>query len=494
MKFPKKFLWGISMSAFQYEMGISKEAVDSHSDWYVWLHNEENRAKKIVSGDVPEQGPGYWDLYKTDHDWAEWIRLNTWRINPEWSRIFPNSTEKIKVYINSNNDEIIDVDISEGDLKKLDSIANQSSVKKYEEIFKDIKYRGLTLIINLYHWTLPLWIHDPIKVRNSNLKEGPKGWLEEKTIIEFTKFAAYIAWKFGDLVDMWSTMNEPNVVWLNGYLGENFPPGINSFEASAKVAYNLMQAHARAYDQIKRLIGKKAKVGIIYAVSPSEPLTNSEDDVKAAKKLNDISINWFFNAIIKGIVKKNFIQEEIKREDIKDKADWIGINYYSRNVVKSKNDSPGWETVNGYGFLCRDMKKSKAELPVSDFGWEIYPEGIRKALNLFKDYERTLIITENGIADRKDRNRAWYIVSHLYQINKAINENNINVIGYLHWSLIDNLEWASGFDKKFGLIYVDMKSKKRYPRPSAYIYRDIISANEVPEYLFEYSKYPNVLT
>ncbi|MBO3802079.1 MAG: glycoside hydrolase family 1 protein, partial [Candidatus Brockarchaeota archaeon] len=97
-------------------------------------------------------------------------------------------------------------------------------------------------------------------------------------------------------------------------------------------------------------------------------------------------------------------------------------------------------------------------------------------------------------ADKKDRHRAWYIVSHLHQVEKAINEDGLEVIGYLHWSLIDNLEWASGFSKRFGLLYVDMNTKKRTPRPSAYLYKDIVTSNEIPEYLLEYSNFPNFLT
>ena len=493
-RFPKGFMWGISMAAFQYEMGHSKEAVDPNSDWYLWLHDEENKKGGIVSGDVPEMGPGYWDLYKVDHDWAEWLGLNAWRMNPEWSRIFPKSTEEVKVNVESKEGDIIDVEVTEKDLKKLDAMANQKAVKKYKEIFKDINERGIKLIINLYHWPLPIWIHDPIKVRESKLKDGPKGWLEERTVVEFAKFAAYIAWKYEDYAYMWSTMNEPNVTWSIGYLGGNFPPGVNSIEAATKAAYNITQAHARAYDQIKRVIGKKAKVGIIYATTPSEPLTNSEKDIEAAKISDEVSTKWFFNAIVNGVISKNFVGEKIKREDMKEKVDWIGVNYYSRSVVRSKQESPGYESVAGYGFGCSNMERSNAGLPVSEFGWEIYPEGIRKALKLYKEYEKPLMITENGVADKKDRHRTWYIVSHLYQVSKAIEEDGLKVTGYLHWSLIDNLEWASGFSKRFGLIYVDMNTKKRVPRPSAYLYRDIVTSNEIPEYLLEYSKFPNAIT
>lgn len=491
--FPKRFMWGISMAAFQYEMGASKRSLDPNSDWYVWLHDGKNLESKIVSGDMPEHGPGYWDLYKVDHGWAEWLGLNSWCTNPDWSRVFPKSTREVKVSVASDDEGIKDVEVSESSLRKLDTLANRQAVKHYGEIFRDLKERGMKLILNLYHWPLPTWIHNPVAARDTRLKKGPRGWFEEDTVVEFTKFAAYIAWKFLDVVDMWSTMNEPSVIWNVGYLSERFPPGLIDQDAAGRVAFNLAQAHARAYDQIKRKAGKKAKVGIIYATCPSEPLTDSEEDKRAAEACDDVFTRWFFKAIMDGVVKKGFTGEEVERRDMRNKADWIGVNYYSRNVVKHTDQPPYFQTLSNYGFACQPASKSAAGRPTTETGWEIYPEGIREALNLYRGYGKPLIVAENGVADYKDKCRTWYIVSHLHNVLKAIKEDGLNVAGYLHWSLIDNLEWVSGFSKRFGLIYVDMNTKKRYPRPSAYVYRDIIRNNAIPEYLSEYANYPNIL-
>lgn len=492
--FPKRFMWGISMAAFQYEMGVSDKSLDPNNDWYMWVHNKKNIESKIVSGDMPEHGPGYWDLYKQDHKWAEWMKLNTWRINPEWSRIFPKSTKEVKVSVTSDEEGVKDVEVDESALRKLDALADKLAVKHYKEIFRDIKRRDMKLILNLYHWPLPTWIHDPIRARETGLKEGPRGWVDDETVIEFAKFAAYIAWKFQDIPDMWSTMNEPNNVWGLGYLGGTFPPGVTDVKAMGQVAFNMVQAHGRAYDQIKRIVGKNAKVGIIYIISPSDPLTDSEQDREAVKFSEEISVKWFFKALLQGILRKSVGGEEIRRSDMKNKLDWIGVNYYTRTVVKHTDQPPYFQGEKNYGFVCQPASKSTAGLPTSEFGWEIYPEGIRKALNMCKEYEKPLIIAENGIADSKDRHRPWYLVSHLHNVWLAIKEDKLNIIGYLHWSLIDNFEWAMGFGKRFGLIYVDMNTKRRYPRPSAYIYRDIIENNALPEYLEEYSKYPNILT
>ncbi|MEM2276615.1 MAG: family 1 glycosylhydrolase, partial [Thermoproteota archaeon] len=225
-EFPKRFMWGISMAAFQYEMGASQESLDPNSDWYMWVHDRKNIDSKIVSGDFPEHGPGYWDLYKKDHDWAEWMGLNTWRMNPEWSRIFPKPTTSVRASVYHDDEGIKDVEVSGSALRKLDELANKNAVKRYREIFRDIKARGMKLILNLYHWPLPTWVHDPIRARDTGLKEGPRGWVDNETVVEFAKFAAYVAWKFQDIPDMWSTMNEPSNVWSLGYLGGSFPPGV----------------------------------------------------------------------------------------------------------------------------------------------------------------------------------------------------------------------------------------------------------------------------
>ena len=496
-EFPKGFLWGISMAAFQYEMGASKEAIDPNSDWYVWLHDERNIKEGIVSGDVPENGPGYWDLFRNDHRLGQWLGLNAWRLNPEWSRIFPRPTKDVKVTVHKDDEGIKDIEVSEDSLKKLDELANKSAVEHYREIFSDIKNRGMKLIINLYHWPLPLWLHDPIRVRDTNLREGPRGWYDEDTIIEFAKFAAYIAWKFGDLADMWSTFNEPNVTWSIGYSGGNFPPGIRRLDVIPRIMVNIAQAHARAYDQIKRIVGKEAKVGVIYATAPAEPIDDKEENIEAAKKADYASNLWFFRAVIEGEIDTSYGTKEygevINRKDMRNHVDWIGVNYYSRLVVKYQKEPPGFKFVENYGFSCKPKSTSAAGRPTSDTGWELYPEGVLKALLLFAKYGKPMAITENGVADAIDRHRPWLLISTLYYVHKAIREHGLNVFGYFHWSLIDNLEWASGFKMRFGLFYVNMKTKERVPRPSAFIYKHIIEENGIPEYLEEYARIPNFM-
>jgi len=153
MSFPPDFRFGWSQAGFQSEMGFPGSE-DPNSDWYVWVHDPENIAAGLVSGDLPENGPGYWDNYRAFHDHAQEMGLNIARINVEWSRIFPKPTDEVKVDVEAKGDKIAHVDVAESTLRKLDNIANVKAVEHYREIFSDLKGRGFTFILNLYHQPL----------------------------------------------------------------------------------------------------------------------------------------------------------------------------------------------------------------------------------------------------------------------------------------------------------------------------------------------------
>ena len=502
LEFPEGFLWGASISGFQTEMGYSEESIDPNSDWWVWVHDPVNLATGLVSGDLPEHGPGYWDLYYIDHEWLERLNLSAFRMGIEWSRIFPRSTEDVKVPIEEEDDIITKVVIEENHLKQLDRIANHNALNHYRKIIEDLRKRKITVFICLNHFTLPIWIHNPLKARDSNLKEGPLGWLSKRTIVEFTKYAAYMAWKLGDMVDYWITFNEPCAFTLAGYIAttSGFPPAIFNPLAFIVSLNNIMTAHARAYEALKTWDGNgKAEIGIIHNVAPVYPLRS--EDLEVAKHANYVLNTRIIEALTHGEWDPLLIGEKIQRPDLKNKLDWLGLNYYSRIVVTEiPKEYPrytkllDWIPVKGYGSLCEPVSLSRDKRPTSDSGWEIYPEGLRDSLKQFHKFNLPIYITENGIADAKDRLRIHFIVSHIEQVYRAIAEDKVVVKGYFYWSLIDNYEWASGFKMRYGLIYIDYKTKMRIPRPSAFILKEIAMRNALPEYLLEYSKYPNILS
>ncbi|ASJ00648.1 beta-galactosidase BgaS [Thermococcus gorgonarius] len=473
-KFPRDFLFGYSWSGFQFEMGLPGSEVPN-SDWWAWVHDIENIAAGLVSGDLPENGPAYWDLYKKDHDIAESLGMDAIRGGIEWARIFPKPTFDVKARVERDEKgNIVSVEVPESSIKELEKIADMNALEHYREIYADWKERGKTFILNLYHWPLPLWLHDPLKVRKLGPDRAPAGWLDDKSVVEFAKFAAFVAYHLDDLVEVWSTMNEPNVVYQNGYTRptHGFPPGYLSFEAERKAKMNLIQAHARAYDVIKEYSDKD--VGVIYAYTWPDPLR--EDIEEEVRAIRERELYSFVDAVHFG--KAADVEE---RDDLKGRVDWLGVNYYSRIAFDMVNGHV--LPVPGYGFSGERGGYARSGRPCSDFGWEIYPEGLEQLLkDLAKRYGLPMMITENGIADAADRYRPHYLVSHLKAVHEAMKEG-ADVRGYLHWSLTDNYEWAQGFRMRFGLVYVDMETKKRYLRPSALVFREIATRKEIPEEL-----------
>jgi beta-galactosidase len=507
MGFPENFYWGVSLSGFQFEMGCSKNgSVDSNTDWYSWVHNPDNIKKGFVSGDLPENGVGYWDLYEKDHMRAKNLGLNAFRIGIEWSRIFPKDTSSINNVIieRAFDGKIAEIKIEESTIEKLEKAANKKAVNHYRNIITDLISKGFRVFICLNHFTLPLWLHDPIKVY-PRIDKRRTGWLNERTIVEYTKYASYMAWKFGDIIDKWITLNEPMIVSEMGYLVYfkdqlRFPPALKSFNLSIKTVLNMIIAHSRAYDAIKKwdLIkvdedsDSSADIGLIQHVMPVTPLNHErKNDAKISEFIDRVHNHLFIKALHEGWMDENLNGVKEKRENkdyLRKRLDFIGLNYYTRIVVKGK-----WpfltklifkipaipELVQGYGLNCQPMSKSLGGFLTSDYGWEIYPKGISEVLTVMSEYRLPLYIMENGIADASDKVRPRFLVEHLKVIERTLDEYNIDLRGYFHWSLLDNYEWAEGFKKKFGLFAVNLGTKKRIVRQSALIYKKIIDKASV---------------
>ncbi|MFN4046510.1 MAG: beta-galactosidase BgaS, partial [Acidilobaceae archaeon] len=343
--FPRDFLFGFSESGFQFEMGF-RGSEDPNSDWWVWVHDFENVISGVVSGDLPEDGVGYWDLYPADHGMAAKLGMNCARIGVEWSRVFPDPTYDVRVHVDRDESgNITGVDVDYKALEELDKTADKGAVEHYRKILGDWKGRGGKLILNLNHFTLPLWLHDPVAVRRLGPGKAPSGWLSSSSVVEFAKYASYIAWKFDDLIDYYSTLNEPTVVYIAGYLNakSGFPPGYISFDAAREAAKNLAEAHARAYEVIKRV--SKKPVGLINSTSAVEPMSPEHSEL--AETAASIINYPILDAVTTG---RSMIVGE--RRDLAGKLDWVGVNYYSRIMVKPDSSPLGFKLVEGYGFNC----------------------------------------------------------------------------------------------------------------------------------------------
>ncbi|MFB6290504.1 MAG: family 1 glycosylhydrolase [Candidatus Bipolaricaulia bacterium] len=437
--FDENFKFGVSLSGFQFEMGGSQ--VDDNTDWYHWSKDAVNAYSGLVSGDNPENGPNYWENYEKFHQLAETAGMKGFRIGLEWSRIFPEATFGID--------------------EDLESLADMEAVSHYCEILKDLKSRDIEVMVDLNHFTLPAWAHDPLAVNRRRDMKKP-GWVDESLPEEFKKFARFSVRQLDEYADSWSTMNEPNVVAKLGYLFPNagFPPAIIAPELFEKAMKNQARAHNLAYEAMKEETGQP--VGLIYA----SPWVDGDDSAEAAFKFSNY----------------RFLDQTMEN------SDFLGVNYYTRNVVE-KRDEPlkigeaevTWKNLPGYGTACTPNGSSRAGRFSTDIGWEYYPEGLEKVLLKFADrYEKPMFVTENGTADAKDNYRPYYLLGHLKVLENV--QDQMDLRGYYHWSLVDNFEWAEGFDKRFGLVYVDFEDKKYIPRPSYYLYREIINQRTVGEH------------
>lgn len=487
------FLWGVSSSAFQFEMGDRyRRFIDTRSDWWSWVRDPKNISEGRVSGDLPEDGVDYAELYKRDHELAQRLGLKIYRISVEWSRIFPCPTSSVEVDVERDSLGLISsVKIGEDQLRELDGIANNYYVDFYRRIISDLRSRGFKVIVNLHHFTTPIWLHDPLAVRDRGAQGGPLGIASEDFVVEFAKYAAYVAWKLGDLVDMWSTFNEPLVNVELGFLAPwaGFPPGILDPEAARRAFSNIVVAHARAYDQIKKWDRVKAdtgsrgaaEVGIIHNIIPAYPL--GEGDEESADYYDYFHNRYILEAVTRGAYDGDMDGEPDGRQGhLAGRLDWFGLNYYTRVVTRRSEQKYSelpvvrFEGVSGYGYSCVPNGVSKASRPCSDFGWELYPEGLLKAIEVASDYGRPIYVTENGVADVRDVLRPYYIVSHVAAVEKKASEG-ADVRAYMHWALTDNYEWASGFRLKFGLYEVDLITKDRIPRKSVEVYKNIVASN-----------------
>jgi beta-glucosidase/6-phospho-beta-glucosidase/beta-galactosidase len=501
--FPNGFQWGTAISGFQSDMGVGAPN-DEGTDWWVWVRDPANVAAGRVSGDVPESGPGFWALFEKD---AKLVRKklhgNAFRMGIEWSRIFPVSTAPV--------DTSAGIDATT--LAALDAIADQSAVAHYRDVFAALRKKKLRALVTLNHFSLPLWLHDPIEVRDAFVGVDPLvgvvpdgiargGWLDPAIVVEFEKLAAYCAWKFGDLVDFWATLNEPVVVIVSGFVnvpgvGGNFPPGIFSFAAVVQVIPNLVVAHARGYDALHAWDsldadgdGTAIEAGVVHntvAFHPTNP--SNPADVTGAEHGDYLFNRVFPIAITTGAFDANLDGDTTdpgeQRADLAGRSDFLGVNYYLRATATGLGASvtPLVPLFDFFPVTSYATARSPAGAPCpstcTDFGWEIYPQGLREVLTFLGTLGVPIYITENGLADAADTLRGQYLYDHLATIQSVAADGTADVRGYFHWSLTDNFEWASGYYPKFGAFSFDPTTGKRTLRKGATVLRDAAKANAI---------------
>lgn len=484
-RFPRDFLWGVATSGFQSDMGGTPANADTRTDWWAWTHDRANIAADRVTADRPERGPGFWNRWRTDVDLAARdLHLNAFRLGIEWSRVFPESTRGAAT------------------LRELDRLADQRAVAHYRRILRHMRTRGIRPIVTLSHFALPIWIHDPIAARDELARlapdapvagwDAPRGWLERATVGEFAKWARYAAWRFGDLVDDWTPLNEPIVVATNGFVNVPgafagwFPPGALSYPAAVTSIEHQALANAAAYDELKRR-ARTDRVGIVVNMIAFTPAT--PEAARASANAEQLFNRTFAEAAVHGWydLNANGARDpgEVRR-GLDAKADFVGLNYYFRSRVTALPGPltptiPLLDFVPGQEYAWAGNPDAPAcPTTCSDSGNEVHPEGLRQVLATAGSFGLPVIITESGVADASDRLRQRYLPAQLKVLRQAMADGVADVRGWLHWSLTDNFEWAEGHRLRFGLYAWDRRTLARRARPSAKLVARIARTGRVP--------------
>jgi beta-glucosidase len=373
------------------------EGNNVNSDWWQW---------EVDTG-REHSGPAcrHYEFYEQDFELAKSLNHNSHRLSIEWSRIEPE----------------------EGKF-------SEKELKHYIDVILSLRARNIEPILTLHHFTNPAWFS----------KSG--GWEERESIVYFLRYCDFVVRALARHVHYWITINEPNVYISHSYIMGVWPPQVKSYLKAKLVEGNFAKAHIRCYSLIHKIYKElnivKPSISIAQNMMAFVPCAPSLKN-RFAANLRD---KWYNLGFLDKIMRYKTL-------------DFIGLNYYSRQLVELKS----W----GIGSFALDVcQNNHHPVKKNSLGWDIYPEGLYEILLKVKKYGLPIIITENGICTADDSMRWEYIHTHLKNIHLAM-EKGVDVKGYLYWSLMDNFEWDKGFGPRFGLIDIDYSTYKRTVRESA---------------------------
>ncbi|QYZ71524.1 GH1 family beta-glucosidase [Neotabrizicola shimadae] len=435
--FPEGFLFGAATAAYQIEGTSFGGCGPCHWDSFAATPGNVVRAEDgAVACDHYHRWPQDLDLLSQGH-------FDAYRFSTSWARVMPDGVT-----------------------------VNPEGVAFYDRLVDGMLERGLKPFQTLYHWELPSALAD----------KG--GWANRDTAQRFADFAATITKTLGDRVQAIATINEPwCVAWLSHFMGIH-APGLRDIRAAARAMHHILLAHGQAVQALREM--GQPNLGIVLNFDHTTPASPAPEDVAAAARWDAIFNRWF----IEGIARRAYPAEALEglaphmpagwQDDmatIGQPLDWLGVNYYTRHRVAAAPGAP-WPAT-------RDVP---GDLPKTQMGWEIYPDGLRHFLTwLARDQVGRLpiYVTENGMANADqlhdgavtDAVREDYLFAHLAATKQAIAEG-ANVKGFFYWSLLDNYEWAEGYEKRFGLVHVDFQTLARTPKSSYHALARAIARND----------------
>ncbi|MBI9106176.1 MAG: beta-glucosidase [Spirochaetales bacterium] len=446
--FTKDFVFGSASAAFQIEGAVSADG-KGPSIWDKF----SNTKGKIRNNDTAEKACDHYHKIEKDVALMKSIGLSAYRFSISWPRIMPDG----------------------------EGLVNEKGISFYNKLIDELIKNDITPWVTLFHWDLPL-----------ALQKKYKGFQNRKVVDLFGEFTRIAVERFGDRVKNWITINEPFEFSCFGHLLGTHAPGLKSPRAYFHVMHNVLLAHGKALRIIKKL-SPEAKVGIVISMTPIHPATDTPKDKSAAKIANEFMNDITLMPLYKGRYPEELwkravlFRPKIKKGDmdiITSPADFIGLNYYSREKASFKWYIPILKAdISGSSTPEKQFIDAEGKQRTS-MGWEIYPEGLRECLHHIKETGNNpdIYITETGGAfddelspdgTIKDELRTSLLQKYFKAASTAI-EEGVNLKGIFLWSLMDNYEWAEGLSKRFGLIYVDYKTQKRTIKDSGYWYKKLI--------------------
>jgi beta-glucosidase len=443
-EFPKGFLWGSATASYQVE-GAAHEGGRGASVWDTFSHT----AGKTAKGDTGDVADDFYHLYQSDIKLMKELGLKTFRFSIAWSRIFPNGVGK----------------------------PNQAGMDFYNRLVDALMAADIQPYCTLFHWDLPQALQDT------------GGWESRDTVKAFADYAGYTAGVLSDRVKHFMTINEMRSFVELGYGNGVHAPGLKlDAKRLAQLTHNVVLAHGMAVQSIRAHSKAATKVGMADNATATTPVIETSEHIAAARKAMREENAMFLTVVEEGrytdlYLKRlganapKFTAEEM--DIIKSPMDFVGLNVYQPTYVRAADSEGGYSVV-----------QPPASYPHMYSDWlTVGPEALYWSPKLVADIWKVkeIYITENGASstDRLasdgqiyDTDRVMYLRNYMTQMHRAISEG-VPIKGYFLWSLLDNYEWADGYEKRFGIVYVDFTTQKRTPKLSASFYKDVIRSNRV---------------
>jgi len=459
LTFPEGFSWGTATASYQIE-GAAGADGRGLSVWDTFSRAPGN----VRGGDTGDIACDSYHRYREDVALMASLGLNAYRFSIAWPRILPSGRGAV----------------------------NQRGLDYYKALLDELGHRGIAAAATLFHWDLPQQLQD----------EG--GWAERDTAARFADYAAVVAGALGDRVDRWITLNEPQVVASHGYRTGEHAPGVRDPDAARAATHHLLLGHGLAVQALRAGSPGGVPVGITLDMHPVRlPGGPGTDAVEQASRIRDAELNrLYLEPVLHGRYPAQARQTLLPPDSvlalgddlevIAQPIDFLGVNYYAPIFMRAGDPADlrhGERKVAG-GDLPGVVEYAPAGLERTPMGWLVDPEGLYELLvRLSEDAPGLpLYITENGCAaedyvnpngDVNDVERIRYLHLHLDAAARAIRDG-ANLAGYYLWSLLDNFEWGYGYQKRFGIVFVDFGTQRRIPKASSRFYASVVRANAVP--------------